>query len=658
MLNFILLLTLIFIFYILFHISGFLRESILKAFLCFSTLIVFSSELISFFLELNFTFILIFWLSTVTLLFFGVWRLPKKMETLKKVSQNTTKIFSSYNFFIIPIIFILVITLIIALVSPVNNTDSLTYHLSRVMYWIQSGHLNHFATNNFRQVAFNIFSELVILHIVVLGKTDFAVNLVQWGSFLGVIITCSLVVKKLGGTLKEQFMGSFIAATIPMTILQSTSTQNDLTVSFFVISGAYFLLNYLEENRWEDIIFFSISLGLAELTKGTGYIFFFPFCIWLGVHIVSQKEAWKKINTLSKLMIVLTISLSFNIGYYWRNWLIFNDIFGHSSDGMSLGNHSWEALTSNILRNISLHVGIQSPYDYWNEFLMSTLLTIHQALEIDIADPLTTFGITPIFKIPRFNMSEDFAGNFLHFFLFTIISFLYLFNSNKKRTVSIFWLCSISGFVLFSSLLRYQLFGSRLHSPFFILISCFIAVVIGEKSSLNKVIVYILSIGSLPFLFLNFQKPLISFKGISKIIEKQKIVTIDKKTLALYQKKSILEVSYRDVISHEGLDEKAVAFLNVNDFLSKSPIKSIGLELSGDDKDYIILREQIPNQVEVRRISTDGVLKKLEDPSFLPKIIVSSRRNKDLIVYNYRLYKKIKSEDYLNVYQITNIITH
>ena len=63
----------------------------------------------------------------------------------------------------------LLTTLATALISPPNNWDSMTYHMSRVEYWIQNKAVHFFTTNNPRQNVFAPFSEFFILHFQIFG---------------------------------------------------------------------------------------------------------------------------------------------------------------------------------------------------------------------------------------------------------------------------------------------------------------------------------------------------------------------------------------------------------------------------------------------------------------------------------------------------------
>ena len=155
--------------------------------------------------------------------------------------------FSSYNLIekaiTIAIIFIVIITLFIGGTSPPNNWDSMTYHLSRIQYWIQNSGVHFFDTNNFRQNLFSPLSEFVILHTQILSNTDIFANSVQWFCFIINMIIVSLICKEFYLSRTLQMLSAFFVCSMPIAILQSSSTQNDLVLSTFILLFYYYQLS-------------------------------------------------------------------------------------------------------------------------------------------------------------------------------------------------------------------------------------------------------------------------------------------------------------------------------------------------------------------------------------------------------------------------------
>ena len=75
-----------------------------------------------------------------------------------------------------------------------------------------------------------------------------------------------------------------MAVTMPMGILQSSSTQNDWVVSFWMICFVYFGMLFKDRQNWYYASGMAASIGLGIMTKGTAYLFIFPFLIWIVFH--------------------------------------------------------------------------------------------------------------------------------------------------------------------------------------------------------------------------------------------------------------------------------------------------------------------------------------------------------------------------------------
>ena len=163
---------------------------------------------------------------------------------------------------------------IICLIYPPNNSDALSYRLPKVEQWIQNKNLNIFPTSDLRQVMYPSFSEYVILHFKLIFNSDYLINLIQLFSMIGSIIVVSLISLKLGCKNKNIIFGLIFCISIPMGILQSNSSQTDYLTTLWIVTCIYFIISFINKNRFKYIIGISISLGLAVLTKPTAYIFF------------------------------------------------------------------------------------------------------------------------------------------------------------------------------------------------------------------------------------------------------------------------------------------------------------------------------------------------------------------------------------------------
>jgi 4-amino-4-deoxy-L-arabinose transferase-like glycosyltransferase len=219
--------------------------------------------------------------------------------------------------------FIVATISLIAIIAPPNNWDSLTYHMARVVHWIQNRNLAHYPTYYSAQLVHPPFAEFVILHLQILSGGDRFANLVQTFSMIGSIVGVSLIAKQLGADQRGQILAAVFCATLPMGILQASSTQNDYVVCFWVVCLAHYILLTLPYRNPPLNLTLAIgaSCGLAAFTKSSGYMYAFPFMVWFFLWYVNQMrwKMWKPISIISVCF------LSLNISHYLRNFTLYGN---------------------------------------------------------------------------------------------------------------------------------------------------------------------------------------------------------------------------------------------------------------------------------------------------------------------------------------------
>src|SRR5262249_30781806 len=200
------------------------------------------------------------------------------------------------------------VTITVALVAVPNNWDSLSYRLPRIEQWIQQGSLAHFPTGNIRQVASNPAAEMLILHFRLLAESDRLDNLVQALAFAGSIAMSALVAWRLGASRNGQILAALYTATLPMAILEGSSTQNDLVVSFFLLAAFERLLAWRSSGRIVHSIGVGVALGLAILTKGTAYFFAVPLFLFLFiVGMLARNHSRQNIQGIVAMVIIVLV---------------------------------------------------------------------------------------------------------------------------------------------------------------------------------------------------------------------------------------------------------------------------------------------------------------------------------------------------------------
>ena len=155
------------------------------------------------------------------------------------------------------------VTLMLALVCPPNNWDSQTYHLPRIEHWIQNGSLEFYRTHIERQLDLPGFAEVLLLPLRLLGGGDRLLNLLQWLAGAGSVLLVGRIAALLGVSRRGVALARLAAVTLPIGILESSSTQNDLVVTFFLLCMAERLLAWRLSRSSADAAFFAMAAGLA-----------------------------------------------------------------------------------------------------------------------------------------------------------------------------------------------------------------------------------------------------------------------------------------------------------------------------------------------------------------------------------------------------------
>ena len=439
----------------------------------------------------------------------------------------------------IPIVVILGVTLLIAIKSPPNTWDSLTYHMPRIMHWLQNGTVAHYPTTIIRQLYQPPFAEFAIMHTTVLSGGDTLANIIQWAAMAASLVGVSLIGKELGLGRCGQSLSALICATIPMGILQSTSTQNDYVISLWLVILALLTLKITksESYSWKLAVLTAFAIGLGVLTKGTGYLYATPFIVWIIVWGVRNLKG----GVLRPIILVTAIFLLINGGHLWRNHSMYEAApeTPHFSEQYRNESHGLKDIISNIITNLGLHMS--TPIPSLNRFLDGGIERIHSIIGADIKDPETTwkgneFSLITLesgkgkgqsyFAIPL-NLGpastkiivashEDTAGNPLHLLLLLSAALIILLDLKRpegggKGVLLIPYLLTLLGCgLLYALLLKWQIWGSRLHLPIFVLASPFISAAITDryKRFIPALTALLLTIYSIPFLVLNQVRPI------------------------------------------------------------------------------------------------------------------------------------------------------
>ncbi|WP_460494249.1 hypothetical protein [Dactylosporangium cerinum] len=174
--------------------------------------------------------------------------------------------------------------LVLALASSPNNFDSNHYHLPKIEHWIADGDLDPYPTIQNQQIILVPGAEYLLLQARLLTGGDSLFNLLQWGAGLLGALAVSRCAAQLGAGRTGQLIAAAVFVTAPAVVLESTSTQNDLVVTTWVVCAATLALDGARRVATAaDVLSLAAVAGLTAVTKSTGLMALAPILVFWGI---------------------------------------------------------------------------------------------------------------------------------------------------------------------------------------------------------------------------------------------------------------------------------------------------------------------------------------------------------------------------------------
>ena len=510
---------------------------------------------------------------------------------------------------------LLVAVVLTAAAAAPNAWDSMTYHLPRITHWIQDASISHYPTHVLRQLTLGPGAELLAAEIELLGGSDHWINFLQTFAWMGVAIAASLLARDLGADRLGQGVAAVFAATLPMAILQASSTQNDLVVSFWLLVFAHFALRaWAGKMDLTGFLLAGGSLGLAVLTKATALTVAFPFGLLLAGGAIARGRA----RGARGLALAALLALAVNAGYMTRNLSLFGTPLG-GEHGTVNAAFSPGLTLSNVARNISLQ--LLTPFPTWNARVEAAVLALHRAIGLSANDPRSTWRGAQFHVPARLEGAQladadeavyaafldNAAGNPLHLLLCAACVGVLAVRRRlpESRRLWGFLALVAAGFLLFSLVLRWQPWGARLELPFLLLTAPLAGAILGQWRG-GIAIAALLLLAAVPWVLVNASRPLL---GPDSVLTAPRVLQSFAAAPALRE-----------------------PLLGAARAVAGRPCRRIGLEMGPDDPEHLIwisLREEGIADARIRlehvHVKNKSAPKTFEPPfaGFVPCAVIT-----------------------------------
>jgi hypothetical protein len=412
----------------------------------------------------------------------------------------------------------------------------------------------------------------------------------------------------MGANRKGQFLSAAFALSVPMGILQATSTQTDFVTAFWLISLVYFvLLNKRRSLSPLEKVSIGLATGLGMLTKGTFYPLALPILLW---YFFPRLKSVGIPRTLREGISFAVIVLFVNLGFWTRNITSFGGPLGprdaiDQHTELSFVPGDW---ISTILRHVAQNYA--SPWEGVNDEIASSIDAFHNLIGLEVEQ----------FELVWAWNQEDFAGNPVH--LTSLVLLILLFPLLRRRINSSFLqeylLAFVASFLLFAIVVQTGRFSTRLQLPILIFGAPAIGTALSRLKTerlYNILLVGLLSM-SIPWVLFNSSRPIIAMR---KGPEPWAIPC----TFGCTRTGSIFFRSREDLVfaNWPELQEPVTA---IAEKVANSGCQRVGLRLDSRDMEYLFWWSlEAPNDLlRVESISTYPELEMYLDPSFKPCAVI------------------------------------
>lgn len=216
-----------------------------------------------------------------------------------------------------------------SLTYPPQNCDSLIYHLPRSLLYWKNESIHNMPFSHRRGLYGGPFNAILMTQLrIFTNGSEYLLNLIQLPSYLIACLACGEMAENFCVDRKYllyknhyRYISMFLMLTVPMALLQTSTTQNDLLVGSFSLITLSLLTKYLQKSEKTlqsrlYLIAAGLAGGITLLTKFNGGIVLLAGGIYFTIILLVQK-GWKK--TIAPVATAGLCGMSMTIGYWIRN---------------------------------------------------------------------------------------------------------------------------------------------------------------------------------------------------------------------------------------------------------------------------------------------------------------------------------------------------
>lgn len=361
--------------------------------------------------------------------------------------------------------------LLLALGTAPYNWDSMTYHLPRITYWVQNRSVEHYATNNIRQIASPVLGEFVNLHVCILSRgSDALFNMLQLLSYVTNGVMTARIARKLGCSSIFCQLSALLYMAMPIAFAEALTTQVDNFATVWLLFYLYLLLDLAgqserlrcEESTVRKVCMMGSCVAWGYLAKPSVCVAMLIFAVWLLLRCLARRDRMRELSRLTLCALPCVVIPIFP--ELLRNLKTFQAYASKSTGARQLvATLQPSYLLINFLKNFSFNMPvslIRNSEVIFAEWVRKAAEALHVELNaVSIAEDGMVFRLHE----PN-NYGCDTAVNpiIMWLFIFCVVWSLCMIGNKRWRGIraEFFWTGTIS-FAIFCVILRWELFVCR-----------------------------------------------------------------------------------------------------------------------------------------------------------------------------------------------------
>jgi hypothetical protein len=430
--------------------------------------------------------------------------------------------------------------------------------------------------------------------------------LVQWISMVCAVAAVFRITRQLGGDEPQCWIAAVFLMTLPIGILESTSTQNDYVVTALLACGVTLGLEAMAEPRptLGRILAAAAAFGLSGMAKPIGFLFGAGFAIWFAIGLSRRVALLAWLGRAAGVALVLALAIA---PFASRYLAIRQGTPTRLETGSVNGSFGVRQTADNLFRHVvsNLRTGV-ARIDAIKSRAAQSVAT---ALSLDTYRLDTTFGrdITapgePAAEPPGGDLifQEDNAPNLFHTILILVAvgAIAARWRQPAPAVRRIYWIAWLAGIVVFAAVLRWGLWQTRYHLPAFALAAPIVATAWPQRWSRARGAValpLLLGLSSLPFLMFNHSRQLVPlFRDRPLPLLRDR---------ASYLTQSAMERLFVNQSRLLGPYQSAI------ETIPRSNASQVGLILGGDSWEYPVWRmlrdRKLDHPVRIEHVNVSG----------------------------------------------------